>query len=272
MLTIPVPVRTDRLQIRFEGVVPALARDSAEARQLIAEGKMLPGDNSQQIRDGLPVWIVRISLRDRNTGAVSTEKVRVSAIAAPYGEIPMGSFVELEGLALAHSDFGRSYSFDSIRVVDRGDAAMGARPLQYVDLDPTGLTFWAEGIAPKLRSHSDDVRSAIAEGRVDAGEIAVQDTDTTSKLPLWQILARIDNDVDVLYENLTVPSHERPEFGIGEPFTVEGLRVMYWQLGRGQDRNTGTTLRADSVHRLIQERKGRKVETHEAPQGEPVSV
>ena len=35
MLTIPVPVRTDRLQIRFEGVVPSLPYDSDEKKALI---------------------------------------------------------------------------------------------------------------------------------------------------------------------------------------------------------------------------------------------
>ena len=272
MLTIPVPVRTDRLQIRFEGVVPALARDSAEARQLIAEGKMLPGDNSQQIRDGLPVWIVRISLRDRVTGNIAPGKVRVSAATAPHADIPMGSFVRLEGLTVSHSEYGRQLAFTGLTVVDRGDAALGSRDLQYIDVDPSGLTLWSEGVAPKLKGHSDDVRAAIAQGRVDASDIAVQDTDTVTGLPLWQISARIDDGNEVAYEPITVASAERPEFGIGEPFAVEGMRIMQWSMGRGQDQVKGTSIRVDSVHRLIQERKGRKVETHEAPQGEPVSV
>lgn len=264
MLTIPVPVAADRLQIRFEGAVPCPVRLSDEMRALVAEG-LVEADDDEQARDrqGVPVWFVRLTFRDRLTGAVATERIRRSSETQPHSDIPSGAYVALAGLTLAHSEFNgrisRRWSYSAMTVADPGHTVYGAKVLNRFALDSSTLTVEALSTLPKAKSHSDDVRAAVRSGAISANAVAKQATDADNR-PLWLVEVRLDNGTDIAYENVTVAGDD-PKLGGGEAVTIDGLTVSGWSVGD----MCGTTLKAAAISKA---RKGK----HQAPVSAPLDA
>lgn len=258
MFTIPAPLELDRYQIRFEGAVPMPVRLSDEMRSLVTEGRVQADDDAQAAdRNDVPLWFVRLTLRDRESGQVCTERVRVASKDRPHADVPAGSFVALDGLKLAHSEFNgrlnRRWSFNSMRPTDPGETAFGAKPLGRFHLDASALTFEALSTLPKMGSHQDDVRAAIRAGLIEVADVEYQAVDREGR-PQWLVECRIDDGLDIAYENLVVAG-ENPKLGGGEPVTVEGLTVSGWSVGSIGSQMAGTTLRAETIRRQSNGRK-----------------
>ncbi|MEZ5217864.1 MAG: hypothetical protein R2715_15065 [Ilumatobacteraceae bacterium] len=267
MFTLPAPVLTDRYQVRFEGSVPMPLRLSDEMRSLVTEGRVQADDDAQALdRNGVPLWFVRLSLRDRESGQLMTERVRVASKDAPHADIPTGSYVRPEGLKVAHGEFNgrlnRRWTYTALSLVDPGQTAFGAKPLNRIALDASALTFEALSTLPKMGSHEDDVRAAIRAGLIDAETVEYQAVDRDGR-PLWLVEVRIDDGLDIAYENVTVAG-ENPRLGGGDTVTVEGLTVAGWQVSGNGSQMAGTTLRADAI-RSVRSRKQKDSTPAETP-------
>lgn len=268
MLTIPIALASDRYQFRFEGSVPMPMRLSDELRSLSEEGVVdLSDEQAIDSQSGRPLWFVRISVRDRETGAVASERIRRAGDTAPHADVPAGAFVRLDGLTLAHSSYNgrisRRWQYAGMAQTDAGQTNYGARELNRFALDPSGLTVEVLSTLPKPAGHEADVRALIASGRIEADAVRRQATDR-SGAPLWLVECRFDNSVDVAYENVVVAGDD-PKLGNGEPVTLEGLSVSGWSIP-GADL-VGTSVRADAIHKV--RKSGRRDQPVAMPTPEP---